>query len=67
MKTLIDMTSRVGSWLSKELDEVSIVMSEHLKNKHSAVNDVCDELAAYKGKMLRPSLLLLTWKNLPIQ
>ncbi|MDP7004668.1 MAG: polyprenyl synthetase family protein [Phycisphaerales bacterium] len=63
MKTLIDMTSRVGTWLAKELDEVSEVMSEHLKNKHCAVNDVCDELAAYKGKMLRPSLLLLTWKT----
>jgi octaprenyl-diphosphate synthase len=49
--------------LSGELTTVSGVMSKHLKNKHEAVNDVCGELAAYKGKLLRPSMLLLSWKT----
>ncbi len=63
MKTLMDMSTGVGAWLADELTEVSCVVSEHLKNKHQAVNDICDELAAYSGKLLRPSLLLLSWKT----
>ncbi len=59
----MDMTSDLGGWLSKELAAVSGVMSSHLENKHPEVNNVCGELAAYKGKMLRPSLLLLSWKS----
>ena len=64
MSLLLDMTSGVGQWLSKELGEVSLVMSNHLNNNHVEVNAVCNELAAYRGKMLRPSLLLLSWRSL---
>jgi len=63
MKTLMDMSTGVGAWLSEELTEVSCVISDHLKNKHRAVNDICEELSAYSGKLLRPSLLLLSWKT----
>lgn len=63
MRTLVDMTTNIGQWLSDELTEVSLVMSKHLLSGHKEVNDVCSELAAYKGKMLRPSLLLLSWKT----
>ena len=63
MKTLLDISTTTGAWLSNELETVSGVMSEHLKNKHRAVNDICVELAAYKGKLLRPSMLLLSWKT----
>ncbi|MBC8201745.1 MAG: polyprenyl synthetase family protein [Planctomycetes bacterium] len=62
MNTMLDMTNEIGIWLSAELDEVSSVMSGHLQNKHPEVNSVCSKLAAYKGKMLRPSLLLLSWR-----
>lgn len=62
MNTLMDMTTDIGVWLSNELTVVSGVMSDHLLNKHKEVNVVCGELAAYKGKMLRPSLLLLSWR-----
>jgi octaprenyl-diphosphate synthase len=58
----MDMKSDLGAWLSKELFSVSETMSLHLENKHPEVNLVCGELAAYKGKMLRPSLLLLSWR-----
>lgn len=64
MKTLVDMKVDVGRWLADELIEVSAVMSEHLNNNHKEVNEICVELAAYKGKMLRPSLLLLSWKSI---
>ena len=62
MNTLLDMTGDIGIWLSTELGEVSAIMSEHLHNKHPEVNTICGELAAYGGKMLRPSLLLLSWR-----
>ena len=62
MNTLMDMTTDLGAWLSNELTAVSGIMSDHLISKHEEVNVVCGELAAYKGKMLRPSLLLLSWR-----
>ena len=34
MKTLFDMSTTTGVWLSDELVTVSDVMSKHLKNKH---------------------------------
>ena len=64
MKTLVDMSTNIGQWLSDELAEVSLVLSKHLLSGHKEVNDVCSELATYKGKMLRPSLLLLSWKTI---
>jgi geranylgeranyl pyrophosphate synthase len=56
------MESDLGLWLSTELSSVSESISLHLENKHPEVNLVCGELAAYRGKMLRPSLLLLSWR-----
>jgi octaprenyl-diphosphate synthase len=64
MKSLIDMSTPVGVWLTEELSLVSRVLFEHLINKHPDVNTLCNELATYKGKMLRPSLLLLSWRVL---
>jgi octaprenyl-diphosphate synthase len=63
MKNPIDMTTPIGVWLANELDQVSLVMSDHLKNKHKEVTAICEELAAYRGKMLRPTMLLLSWKS----
>lgn len=63
MNTLIDMTTELGAWLSSELTVVSTIMSDHLHSRHSAVNNICGELATYRGKLLRPSLLLLSWKS----
>ena len=34
MKTLLDISTTTGAWVSNELETVSSVMSEHLKNKH---------------------------------
>lgn len=64
MKSLMDMSSGVGQWLGEELDAVCTIVSEHLMSRHNDVNAICAELASYKGKMLRPSLLLLSWKSI---
>jgi len=61
MNTLMDMTTPLGAWLGGELGRVSVVMAEHLANKHQEVAAICGELEAYKGKMLRPSMVLLSW------
>ena len=58
----MNMTTGVGQWLSEELESVSLVMTAHLQNNHDAVNKLCSELATYQGKMLRPSLVLLSWR-----
>ncbi|HIA72104.1 MAG TPA: polyprenyl synthetase family protein [Phycisphaerales bacterium] len=63
MKALMDMTTPIGIWLANELDHVSLVMSDHLKNEHKEVTAICGELAAYRGKMLRPTVLLLSWRS----
>jgi len=60
---MMNMKTELGVWLSRELGFVSDMMSSHLLSGHDAVNEVCDELAAYRGKMLRPSLLLLSWRS----
>ena len=60
----MDMTTGVGQWLTEELEEVSLLLSDHLSNRRGEVNTICGELAAYGGKMLRPSLLLLSWKSI---
>ena len=62
MNLLIDTTTDLESWLSVELLAVSSVISGHLRSTHGSVNEVCEELAAYRGKMLRPSLVLLSWR-----
>lgn len=63
MNTMMDMTTELGQWLGGELESVSKVISLNLCNSHDGVNELCGELAAYRGKMLRPSLLLLSWKS----
>jgi len=60
MNSLLDMSTGVGEWLSTELDLVDVLLEEHLQSKHDAVNDVCQYLSGYQGKMLRPSLVLLS-------
>ena len=63
MNTILDMSTNVGSWLSDELDSVSLLLEDHLNSKHDAVNEICRYLSGYRGKMLRPSLVLLSWRS----
>lgn len=63
MNTLLDMSTNVGNWLSNELDSVGLLLEDHLNSKHEAVNEVCRYLSGYRGKMLRPSLVLLSCRS----
>ena len=63
MNTILDMSTNVGSWLSNELDSVGLLLEDHLNSKHEAVNEICRYLSGYRGKMLRPSLVLLSWRS----
>jgi octaprenyl-diphosphate synthase len=67
MNTLLNMTTETGVWLSDELISVGLLLESHLKNKHNAVNEVCEHLSGYRGKMLRPSLVLLSWRSVQNQ
>jgi len=62
MNTLLNMTTETGVWISGELCSVESLLEDHLKSKHDAVNEVCQYLSGYRGKMLRPSLVLLSWR-----
>ena len=63
MNTILDMSTNVGCWLSDELDSVGLLLEDHLNSKHDAVNEICRYLSGYRGKMLRPSLVLLSWRS----
>ena len=63
MNTLLDMSTGVGGWLSDELSSVRVLLEKHLESRHDVVNDVCTHLSGYRGKMLRPSLVLLSCKS----
>ncbi len=56
------ISSAVGGWLQSELQEVSGVISTHLQSGSIEVDEICSQLATYRGKMLRPSILLLSFK-----
>ncbi len=67
MNTMMDMSTELGQWLADELGAVSKTILSHLHNDHDGVNELCGELAAYRGKMLRPSLVLLSWRSVCTQ
>ncbi len=56
------ISSTIGEWLKNELLEVSGVISTHLESGNTEVNEICNQLATYRGKMLRPSILLLSFR-----
>jgi len=62
MNKLIDLSSELGVWLVEELEIISATTKSFIENDHDAVNNVCDEVFAYQGKLLRPSLLMLSWR-----
>lgn len=46
--------------IATDLDEVERILARVLKNKHSRVAEVVDHVQHYRGKRLRPMLLLLS-------
>jgi octaprenyl-diphosphate synthase len=46
--------------LSRQLEAVSVLFQAHLESPHEDVNDLCRQIERYRGKMLRPTLVLLS-------
>jgi len=46
--------------LARELEEVSLIFERQLASELSAVNGLCVHIEQYRGKMLRPTLVLLS-------
>jgi len=46
--------------LADQLDQVSVVFERQLASDMSAVNNLCMHVEQYRGKMLRPTLVLLS-------
>jgi len=56
-----DTTSRpVQAILDEQLEQVSLIFERQLASDMSAVNKLCMHVESYRGKMLRPSLVLLS-------
>ena len=45
-----------------ELERTERLFHRELASKHPFVNDLCDRVSLYRGKMLRPALVLLCGK-----
>ena len=63
MNNLLDKKTKVGGWVNKELGLVVGAMEGFLQNDCEAINELCKQVFKYKGKLLRPSLLLLSWRS----
>ena len=46
--------------LQRQLEEVTIIFERQLASELSAVNSLCAHIERYRGKMLRPTLVLLS-------
>ena len=51
---------QIAKILHHELQEIERVFSEQLASDLPAVNELCRHVERYRGKMLRPTMLLLT-------
>jgi len=52
--------ARVAARLSDELEQVERIFDEQLVSDLPEVNELCRHIERYRGKMLRPSLMLLS-------
>ena len=50
----------LGALLIDELDAVGGVFKRHLQSTDEDVNDLCTHIERYRGKMLRPTLVILS-------
>ncbi|MDY7107589.1 MAG: polyprenyl synthetase family protein, partial [Planctomycetota bacterium] len=50
----------VADLLERELREVTVIFERQLASELSAVNGLCMHIEQYRGKMLRPTLVLLS-------
>ncbi len=57
---IVGQDTGMSDWLTSELDQVSQLFDRQLASEYSPVNTLCIHAGRYRGKMLRPSLVLLT-------
>ncbi len=50
----------ITSFLTEQLDQVMVIFERQLASDMSAVNSLCMHVEQYRGKMLRPTLVLLS-------
>ena len=63
MDRLLNQSTKLGAWIASELSHVVSVIQSTLHNESDAVNELCAQVLRYQGKMLRPSLVLMSWKS----
>jgi len=51
--------------LTLELEEIVVVFDHQLRGEHDAINELCGRIEEYRGKMLRPTLVLLSGLVVP--
>jgi octaprenyl-diphosphate synthase len=56
---LDDIHRPVATLLEQQLEQVSLIFERQLASDMSAVNSLCMHVEQYRGKMLRPTLVLL--------
>ncbi len=63
MPGLLDFASidlRLAAFLEEQLEEVSLILERQLASDQSAINSLCRHLEKFRGKRLRPLLVLLS-------
>jgi octaprenyl-diphosphate synthase len=63
MRGMLDLDAvhqPVASIIAQQLDQVSVIFERQLASDMSAVNKLCMHVEHYRGKMLRPTLVLLS-------
>lgn len=57
---MISIDDGLARFLGEELDEVGGIFESQLEGEHDIINQICRHVESYRGKMLRPSLVLLS-------
>ena len=60
MLNLDEVHRPVTSLLEEQLEQVTLIFERQLASDMSAVNSLCMHVEHYRGKMLRPTLVLLS-------
>ena len=57
---LITIDDGLSRFLEEELEKVGGIFESQLEGEHEIINRICRHIESYRGKMLRPSLVLLS-------
>jgi octaprenyl-diphosphate synthase len=60
MLNLDEPKLQLAQLLAEQLDEVALIFERQLASELSAVNALCTHIERYRGKMLRPTLVLVS-------